>query len=253
MLTISQLAAYAGVTVRTVRWYHQRGLLPEPVRDASGYRRYDGQAVIDLVRIATLAGAGVPLGRIGELLQADELEFREAITDVDAELEARIAELQQRRVDLAQLPSAERLCVPDEIAELLDLERSIGISERTIRMEREGWILLAAAYPELVPAVLTWKERTARDPHFQQLQLKMDQAFDWDPDDPRLPELARECLEVMARLYPPEAAADYMKDWMVDPTRYHLISDHGAADSPAWARLNELVDELSRERGYPTW
>ena len=40
---------------------------------------------------------------------------------------------------------------------------------------------------------------------------------------------------------------------MVDPTRYHLISDHGAADSPAWARLNQLVDELSRERGYPTW
>ena len=68
VLTISQLAAYAGVSVRTVRWYHQRGLLPEPARDASGYRRYDGQAVIDLVRISTLAGAGVPLARVGELL-----------------------------------------------------------------------------------------------------------------------------------------------------------------------------------------
>ncbi len=39
MLTIGQLAAYAGVTVRAVRHYHQVGLLPEPERDASGYRR----------------------------------------------------------------------------------------------------------------------------------------------------------------------------------------------------------------------
>ena len=30
MLTIGQLAAYAGVTVRAVRHYHQIGLLPEP-------------------------------------------------------------------------------------------------------------------------------------------------------------------------------------------------------------------------------
>ena len=32
MLTISQLAAYTGVTVRTVRHYHAKGLLPEPER-----------------------------------------------------------------------------------------------------------------------------------------------------------------------------------------------------------------------------
>ena len=36
MLTISQLAAYAGVTVRAVRHYHAKGLLPEPERDAPG-------------------------------------------------------------------------------------------------------------------------------------------------------------------------------------------------------------------------
>ncbi|WP_280451185.1 MerR family transcriptional regulator, partial [Nocardia cyriacigeorgica] len=30
MLTIGQLAATAGVTVRTVRHYHHVGLLPEP-------------------------------------------------------------------------------------------------------------------------------------------------------------------------------------------------------------------------------
>src|SRR4029079_5232220 len=46
MLTISRLAAYAGVTVRAVRHYHQIGLLPEPERTYSGYRTYDAAAVV---------------------------------------------------------------------------------------------------------------------------------------------------------------------------------------------------------------
>jgi DNA-binding transcriptional MerR regulator len=253
VLTISQVAAYAGVSVRTVRWYHQVGLLPEPPRDGSGYRRYGGQAVVDLVRISTLAGAGVPLARIGELLDAEGPEFQAAVTELDAELATRISELQQRRADLAQLPSAERLCVPDKVAELLDLERSIGISERTIAMERDAWILLAATYPEMLDNVFTWKQLTTHDPDFQQLMLAMDEAYDWDADDPRLVDLAKRCLEVMGKLYPAETAADYLADFAVDASRYNLISDYGSEDSPAWVRLNGLVEELSRECGYPTW
>ena len=36
-----ELAALAGVTVRTLRHYHQIGLLPEPERGGNGYRDYD--------------------------------------------------------------------------------------------------------------------------------------------------------------------------------------------------------------------
>ena len=75
MLTIGQLASYAGVTVRAVRHYHAKGLLPEPERDHSGYRRYDAHAVVELIKIRTLADAGVPLARVRELLDADEEEF----------------------------------------------------------------------------------------------------------------------------------------------------------------------------------
>ena len=126
----------------------------------SGYRRYDGQAVIDLVRIATLAGAGVPLARIGELLRPTRPSSRRPSPSWTPSSQARIAELQQRRADLAQLPSAERLCVPDEVAELLDLERSIGVSERTI-----GWNATAGScWPRRTrrcwTEVYAWKERT---------------------------------------------------------------------------------------------
>lgn len=70
MLTIGQLAAYAGVTIKAVRHYHRRGLLEEPPRDSSGYRRYGARHAVELVKIKTLAEAGVPLARIKETTRA---------------------------------------------------------------------------------------------------------------------------------------------------------------------------------------
>src|SRR6202140_5137577 len=61
MITIGQLAAYAGVTIKAVRHYHKRGLLEEPSRDSSGYRRYSAKHAVELIKIKTLADAGVPL------------------------------------------------------------------------------------------------------------------------------------------------------------------------------------------------
>ena len=106
MLTISQLAAYAGVTVRAVRHYHAKGLLPEPDADHSGYRRYDAAAVVALIRIRTLAEAGVPLARVQELLAAGEEAFAEAVDEIDRRLRAEIRELEQHRRRIAQLGRA---------------------------------------------------------------------------------------------------------------------------------------------------
>ncbi|MEV5575960.1 MerR family transcriptional regulator [Spirillospora sp. NPDC052269] len=96
------------MTVRTVRHYHQIGLLPEPERDASGYRRYSAQAAVDLVRIRTLAEAGVPLARINALLCAGPTEFADAITDIDNALQAKIDQLTEHRRRIAELASGER-------------------------------------------------------------------------------------------------------------------------------------------------
>ncbi|MFD0629768.1 MerR family transcriptional regulator [Streptomyces sanglieri] len=49
---------------RVYRVYRDKGLLPEPDRDTSGYRRYGANDAIDLIKIRTLAEAGVPLARI---------------------------------------------------------------------------------------------------------------------------------------------------------------------------------------------
>src|SRR5919201_6128042 len=107
-ITIGQLADYAGVTIKAVRHYHKVGLLQEPPRDASGYRRYSARHAIDLVKIKTLAEAGVPLARISELLAADPDQFAAAIVEIDRKLQQRSEELLRTRERIARLTAGDR-------------------------------------------------------------------------------------------------------------------------------------------------
>ena len=253
MLTISQLAAYVGVSVRTVRHYHQLGLMPEPERDQSGYRRYRASDVIMLKRVSTLAKSGVPLARIPSLLEAEPADFAAAIAEIDAELDAQIAELQQRREDLAELPSAERLCINDEVAAILDIERELGVSERTVAVERDSWILLSAAYPDSLAASLILRKACLDDDDYRRMMLTMDAAIDWGRDDPRLPELAELSMSVLERLYPADVASREAEKWTgTDEVTARLLNEMNEI-SPAWQRLYELVGELTRAKGYPAF
>jgi DNA-binding transcriptional MerR regulator len=142
MLSIGQLAEYAGVTIKAVRHYHARGLLEEPPRDSSGYRRYSAEHAILLIKIKTLAEAGVPLARIKELLAADSDRFAVALAEIDRKLQQRADELLRTRKRIARLSAGNRLFVSAEVADLLDQLHELGVSERTVRLERDMWILL---------------------------------------------------------------------------------------------------------------
>src|SRR5262249_31793676 len=148
LITIGQLAAYAGVTIKAVRHYHRLGLLEEPLRDSSGYRRYGAEHAIALVEIRTLAEAGVPLARIDELLDAGPDRFTAAIAEIDRGLRRRVEELVGVRERIARLHAGDRLFVSAEIADFLERLRALGVSRRGVRTERDGWILMQATSPE---------------------------------------------------------------------------------------------------------
>jgi DNA-binding transcriptional MerR regulator len=247
-LTIGQLATHAGVTVRAVRHYHQRGLLAEPERDASGYRRYGAQAVIHLIRIKTLADAGVPLARIQELLSADPAEFTEAISEIDQALKRKIRELTQHRSQIAELAAGERLFLPGEVVELLDDLRGLGVSERAVQLERDGWILGMALSPELALGWVEEKKAAMADPEFRRLYLAGDQALAWDPEDPRLEKIAASMADW---------AAEHDQETAPPPDRrtasdmaavVALIDSYVASSSPALRKLGELSKAMLRDR-----
>jgi DNA-binding transcriptional MerR regulator len=239
MLTIGQLADYVGVTVRAVRHYHQRGLLPEPERDASGYRRYGAQAVVDLIRIKTLADAGVPLARIQALLGAEPEQFAQGIAQIDQALRRRIRDLEQQRRRIAELAAGDRLFLPAEVVGLLDELRGLGVSQRAVDMERDGWILLAARSPGRATQLATDKRSALADPEFRRLYLAIDQAFDWGPADPRLDELADAMVAFAARHRPDPPDTGTLDD----PVAVDLLSSPPGGTSPAWDRLMRLASD----------
>jgi DNA-binding transcriptional MerR regulator len=185
-LTISQLAAYAGVTVRAVRHYHAKGLLPEPERDHSGYRRYDAHAVVELIRIRTLADAGVPLARVRELLAAGEEEFSAAVDDIDRRLRAEIKELQRHRERIAQLAAGDSLALPPDAVAYLERLRALGLPELMIGGERDAWILVAAQLPKHMSLYMTLKQQQLDDPATLELYRDLAAMIYWEADDPRV-------------------------------------------------------------------
>lgn len=69
--TVQELADRAGVSGRTLRHYHQIGLLAPDRIGANGYRYYGPTAVARLQRILLLRDAGLSLAAISEALAAD--------------------------------------------------------------------------------------------------------------------------------------------------------------------------------------
>src|ERR1700736_5068287 len=190
MITIGQLAAYAGVTIKAVRHYHKRGLLEEPARDSSGYRRYAAEHAVKLIKIATLAKAGVPLDRVKELLAAAPDRFAAALVEIDANLKERAEELLRTRERITRLRSGDRLFVSDEVADYLDELHGLGMSQRAVQLERDGWILMQSVSPKAAAIWIADKRSGISDPEFRALYLEYDAAFEWSPDDPRLYALA---------------------------------------------------------------
>jgi DNA-binding transcriptional MerR regulator len=248
MLTIGQLAAYSGVTVRAVRHYHAKGLLPEPARDESGYRRYDAAAVVELIRIRTLADAGVPLSRVHELLSADEEEFAAAIDEIDRRLRAEIRERERHRACVAQLTAGDRLALPPEAVEYLDRLRDLDLPERAIEMERDAWILVAAQIPDQMPALMALKRGQIEDPAVTAMYFDLVEAADWDADDPRLPALADRLVAMF------EADADHwtedeLADFALDDELVALLDEVFVNAVPIARKLLQLLEE----RGWTGW
>lgn len=71
-LTVKQLAAISGVTVRTLHHYDEIGLLAPAHVGANGYRYYGREELLRLQRILFHRELGVPLGEIAALLDLEE-------------------------------------------------------------------------------------------------------------------------------------------------------------------------------------
>jgi hypothetical protein len=113
----------------------------------------------------------------------------------------------------------------------------------------EALVLWRALLPESFDQFLTRLEHRLDDPELVELTKRSWDALSWDPDDPRIDELASalsdKLLANRVRLTMPtgfQARPDAA-------TRYGLINHHREDQSPTLARLTALIESHLRAAG----
>lgn len=92
-LQIGELAARAGVSIDTVRYYERRNLLPVSPRTAGGFRLFAPETVARVQFIKQAQELGLSLDEIGALLASGGARECERMRDL---LRLKLAELDER-------------------------------------------------------------------------------------------------------------------------------------------------------------
>lgn len=117
-MQIGELAQRGGLSVKTLRYYEEIGVLAPPARTASGYRDYDDDTVGRLQFVRAAQAIGLTLGEIREVIAFRERgeapcgHVLDVILHHAAEVDCRIAELQRLRADLDRLARRARTLDP---------------------------------------------------------------------------------------------------------------------------------------------
>ncbi|WP_433036177.1 MerR family transcriptional regulator [Actinomycetospora sp. CA-053990] len=226
-----QLAELTGTTLRTVRHYHEVGLLEEPKRRANGYKQYGVAHLVRVLRIKRLTDLGLSLAEIAEMGDADE-HPEAALRKLDAELAESIERLQRIRAELALiLREAAPTDLPPEIApaaaraDLSDADRSYmvvlsrvlgpkGIKAYADLMSNYQHEPLMTEFDELSPEA---DEQTRQDlaermlPHVRALRAEHPELRTADEDAPQGAKFAARTMgQAMIELYSP-AQLDVLK------------------------------------------
>src|SRR5664279_5068738 len=94
-LTVKRLSKLAGVSVRTLHFYDQIGLLRPGRVGANGYRYYNQAALLRLQQILFYKELGLSLDEIAEVLDRPGFDVAAALADHRRALQERVGRLER--------------------------------------------------------------------------------------------------------------------------------------------------------------
>ncbi|BAG22048.1 MULTISPECIES: MerR family transcriptional regulator [Streptomyces] len=246
-MRIGEIAALVGVTSRAVRHYHHIGLLPEPARQANGYRAYTVRDAVLLARIRRLTEIGLSLEEVRDVLADDAgRELTEVLGELDADLARQERELHERRRVLAALLEAP--LTPDgplspALAALL--EQAPATASPAAAKDREHLALLDAAAGGAGAEVYAALRPLAEDPGVLTLYERLDELAGAGPDDPRVAPLAAELVAAV-----PDGVLAVIPDGEPSPTGFGrvLLDDYPPAQREVVRRVMAALAERVRTR-----
>ncbi|MET9967854.1 MerR family transcriptional regulator [Streptomyces sp. NPDC006356] len=126
LFTIGELARATGLTVRTIRYWSDEGVLHPVTRSSGGYRLYDAESVARLELIRTLRELGLGLADVRQVVSGEKDVASVAAAHVAA-LDAQIRSLKVTRAVLSTVTrrgsTAEEMTLMNKLARLSAAER----------------------------------------------------------------------------------------------------------------------------------
>jgi DNA-binding transcriptional MerR regulator len=180
--SIGELARRTGTTVKNIRLYSDRGLIPPADRSPAGYRLYDNDSVARLNLVRTLRDLGLDLAAIRKVMDQELVLWEVAAAHADA-LDVQIRILRLRRAVLTAV--AERGATPEE----MDLMHKLATLSEAERRRFVDDFLTAVfdgvgSSPSFAGILRSLTPELPRDPNAKQVQawvelaeLSQDQDF----------------------------------------------------------------------------
>lgn len=130
---IGDLAEAAGMTVRSLHYYEEIGLLVPSERNDAGHRLYDEADVARLYRICLLRRLGLPLNEIGQVLDDPAWDLSTVLAEHLAALEARLSAGARLRSQLTQLLAASPEATEPTTNHLLQVLEDMAMLDSNVR------------------------------------------------------------------------------------------------------------------------
>jgi DNA-binding transcriptional MerR regulator len=176
--SIGELSRRTGLTVKTIRFYSDRGVVPT-TRSPTGYRRYDAEALARLELIRALRDLGFPLAKIEQLLEGEaSLEQLVALEEQALETQQQTLRLRQAVLRAARSPlSADRLQELQRLAALSSAGRAALVEDFLSTVFQRPDNRWAAARRSMVPELAESASVEQIEAWVQLAELAQDVAF----------------------------------------------------------------------------
>ena len=224
-----------GITVRTLRYYHQIGLLREPKRTTKGLL-YDETHLLTLLRIKRFSMISLTLDEIADIIHTPTSpRARRILLELDQALADRVAEIEsQRRVIEECLRDNTPVDVLPRFARHLAALRRLGNYDTTAA--DKALEELAAGYgSEEVARVV---DAVIQDPIISRLSVLEERLrrINEDSGEPELTDLAKDYGRLLVDLYTVNAQAG-----LKSVSGHDLVEAIGLAESTANEREREVL------------
>ncbi|RSM43391.1 MerR family transcriptional regulator [Amycolatopsis balhimycina DSM 5908] len=163
--SIGELAHRTGLTIKAVRFYSDRGLVPPSGRNTAGQRRYDDAALARLDLVRTLRDLGLDLATIRRVVDGEATVADVAAKHAEA-IEVQIRVLRVRRAVLTAV--ARRDSTPEETSLMHKLALLSEVERR--RLVDEFLTATLGDRPELAGVARTLTPELPENPSPRQIE-----------------------------------------------------------------------------------